>query len=140
MTVTDTLYHVYFDGSSEVECHVCQAHRAGADALKCDADHGNGECDHVQYRVCDCIVAACSYCVVEDSPLAPVFWSVHTPGGGILLAPCLHPESNAEHPDVPLSISCDQHQRTIYYCDDRGDLWCDGGPPDYVWHDFEVSR
>jgi hypothetical protein len=68
------------------------------------------------------------------------FWSMDTPGGGILVLECRHPESNGEHPDVPLgSLWCQPHQRSIHYCDDRGELWCDGGPPAYRWHGFELQ-
>src|SRR4029434_6018038 len=67
-----------------------------------------------------------------------IFWSVDTPGGSILLAQCAHPDSNGEHPDVPLQMRCEQHQRTAYYCDDLARIWCDGGPPEYVWHFLEL--
>lgn len=63
------------------------------------------------------------------------FYSLDTPAGSILVAPCLHPDSNAERPDVPLSLSCDAHNRTVYVCLDFGGLsWCDGGAPEYRWH------
>ena len=47
-----TLYHVLFDGKPEVVGHVCEEHRLMGDAIPCDTDHGDGECDHVQYQVC----------------------------------------------------------------------------------------
>jgi hypothetical protein len=62
------------------------------------------------------------------------FWSLDTPGGPILVAPCQHPESVEEHPDIPLSRLCELHQRTWYWCLDKQEAWCDGGPPEYRWH------
>lgn len=69
-----------------------------------------------------------------------VFWSVDTPGGPIMLAQCMHPESNGEHPDVPLSRQCEEHARTLYYCDDQAEVWCDGRPPEYEWHALRFVR
>lgn len=67
------------------------------------------------------------------------FYSLDTPAGPILLAPCLHPESNGERPDIPLGRSCEQHGRTWYWCLDNETAWCDGGPPEYVHHDGTLS-
>lgn len=66
------------------------------------------------------------------------FWSLDTPGGPLMVAPCLHPEANAERPDVPLNVFCSLHNRTWYWCEDRNEAWCDGGPPDYHWHEGEL--
>jgi hypothetical protein len=67
--------------------------------------------------------------------LPATFYSLDTPAGPLLLAPCLHPDSDAEHPDIPLSRSCELHGRTWYWCLDRAEAWCDGGPrTDYTWH------
>lgn len=68
------------------------------------------------------------------------FWSLDTPAGPLLVAPCLHPESDQERPDVPLGgLLCPRHMRTVYYCQDRGELWCDGGPPDYALHEMDLA-
>jgi len=72
-----------------------------------------------------------------EAPVAWTFWSFETPGGPIMVAQCMHPEANGEQPDLPLDLRCEQHMRTVYYCLERG-LWCDGGPPDYRWHRFDI--
>jgi hypothetical protein len=72
--------------------------------------------------------------------VAPAFWSVDTPdGGSLLLSQCSHPESDAEHPDVPLGMQCEVHNRTLYYCDDLSVVWCDGGDPEYAWHRMRLE-
>jgi len=70
--------------------------------------------------------------------LPATFWSLDTPAGPLLLAPCVHPTSNAEHPDIPLSVTCPRHLRTWYWCLDRAEAWCDGGPPEYEHHAAEL--
>jgi len=55
------------------------------------------------------------------------FWSMDTPSGPILIAPCCHPESEAERPDVPTGLVCPDHARSVYLCVDLSMLWCDGG-------------
>lgn len=71
--------------------------------------------------------------------LPATFWSLDTPAGPLLIAPCLHPESNQERPDLPLSIACPDHGRSVYWCEDQGVLWCDGGPPDYAFHELDIA-
>ena len=77
---------------------------------------------------------------MSHDALPATFWSVDTPAGSVLVAPCVHPESNQERLDVPLGgLLCPVHARTIYYCDDRSALWCDGGPPDYAFHELDIA-
>jgi len=66
------LYHVMFDRKPEVECHVCRAHKAIADGLQCtDARGADGECEHVQYAICDCPgddAGPCDICLSAGPP------------------------------------------------------------------------
>ena len=62
------------------------------------------------------------------------FWSMDTPVGPIMIAPCMHPEAAGERPDIPLSRQCEVHHRTWYWCLDNEIAWCDGGPPEYEHH------
>jgi hypothetical protein len=47
-------WHVYFDGEPELIGHICELHRALAQALGCDDQGDDGDCSHVQTRRCDC--------------------------------------------------------------------------------------
>jgi len=60
------LWHVFFDGDAAWFAHVCQPHRATADALGCATDHGGGECDHVAYAACECPPGVFCDACVED--------------------------------------------------------------------------
>jgi hypothetical protein len=62
------------------------------------------------------------------------FFSLDTPLGPLMVMECRHPEANAERPDIPLGRMCREHVRTWYWCLDREEAWCDGGPPDYAYH------
>lgn len=69
-----------------------------------------------------------------------LFWSFDTPGGPVMVAQCMHPESNAERPDVAMGRTCPDHPRTVYLCLDNSVLWCDGGPgSDGLYHAHELE-
>lgn len=69
------------------------------------------------------------------------FYSFDTPVGDLMVAPCLHPESNAERPDVPIGMQCPEHNRTAYLCLDNSVLWCDGycGDNKYTPHELDLT-
>lgn len=64
MTASEDLRHVLFDGKPEVLGHVCPKHKALVDSLRCDDEQGpDGQCAHVQYRACDCVLGrGCDMC------------------------------------------------------------------------------
>ena len=46
--------HVLFDRQPRVMGHLCEEHRQVPVGFECRTDHGDGECDHVQFEDCDC--------------------------------------------------------------------------------------
>lgn len=63
---------------------------------------------------------------------------VDTPWGDLIVVPCQHPDSEAVRWDLPTSMWCRMHNRTVYYCDELKRLWCDGGPPNFDHHVFRL--
>lgn len=51
---------------------------------------------------------------------------------------CVYPDAVDGGYDLPLNM-CSAHARTVYWCLDRHQMWCDGGPPDYEWHICECT-
>lgn len=47
-------WHVYFDGKPTLMGHVCELHRAFGLAIGCDDLQPDGDCQHVQTRLCMC--------------------------------------------------------------------------------------
>jgi hypothetical protein len=56
------MWHLHYDGEAEPVAHVCDFHRAIAQGLACPDQRQDGDCDHVQHRVCDC--TECYPCAV----------------------------------------------------------------------------
>ena len=56
------------------------------------------------------------------------------PGHTITVFDCAFPESVDGGADVVLPVTCAAHTRSVYWCLNTGVLWCDGGPPRWVWH------
>lgn len=73
MAMSSTVWHVLFDGKPEIVTHVCVVHRELGLLIGCP--HGdinaNGDCAHVQTRLCECI----------DPPACPGCWENSTPPG-----------------------------------------------------------
>lgn len=70
-----------------------------------------------------------------DPQTEPVVWQIDLAGYHTLTVfECRYPEAVDGGYDLPLTM-CQHHARTVYWCLDRHVLWCDGGPPDYNWHE-----
>ena len=75
--------------------------------------------------------------MTERTPWADLHATViELPRGDLLLMDCPHPATEGEGFDMVLSVFCHKHGRSVYYCDELAALWCDGGPPDWWWHEF----
>ena len=57
------------------------------------------------------------------------------PGGQLTAVECQFPEAVDGGIDLALPWVCSLHGRTIWWCLNAAMLWCDGGPPEYEWHD-----
>jgi hypothetical protein len=64
---------------------------------------------------------------------------VDTPYGDLIVVPCQMPAAQNERWDIPTGMWCRSHNRTVYYCDELNRLWCDGGPPEFLYHVFRIS-
>lgn len=47
-------WHVHFDGTAEVEMHICDRHRGMGQSVRCPDDGPDGNCSHVQMEACTC--------------------------------------------------------------------------------------
>jgi hypothetical protein len=56
----------------------------------------------------------------------------------LIVTQCHHPDSNAEGYDIDWRVVCKWHERSIWWCVEERVLWCDGGPPDYPYHNFDL--
>lgn len=67
MTLAVGRWHVHFDGRSDVLGHICDLHRALGLSLGCAEQHEDGDCDHVQTRLCSCAkYIPCMACWTEE--------------------------------------------------------------------------
>ena len=59
------------------------------------------------------------------------------PGGRLLAGECLYPEAPDGGLDLVLPIQCMRHSRSWYWCLNAGVVWCDGGPPSWLVHEWD---
>lgn len=57
------IWHLYYGDEPALAGHICEIHRTLGRLIHCADARPDGDCSHVQTRVCDCLMPrACDLC------------------------------------------------------------------------------